>query len=87
MTRFVSFFATAATAAFLAFGGGAAFAMATNGGDGPGHPGGTNGPGATGGPGGPRVQLAGCEFRADQMGLEGPARRAFLWRCEQGGDF
>ncbi len=26
----------------------------------------------------------GCDFRADQMGLDGPARRAFLWRCQQG---
>ncbi len=87
MTRIFSFLAVTTTAAFLAFGGAAAFA-ATTGGDGNGHPGGPpSGPSAgnSGGPGGVTPLVAGCDFQADQTGLDGPARRAFLWRCQQGG--
>jgi hypothetical protein len=86
MTRVFPFVAAAAIAALHAFGGADAFAAAV-GGDGPGHPaGGPNG-GATGGPGGAPRLVAGCDFRADQMGLDGPARRCFLRRRQQGGAF
>jgi hypothetical protein len=92
MTRTVSRLPAAVFAAFLAFGGATAFAMAT-GGDGNGnggHPGGPNGPsgpsaGNTGGSGGVTPRVAGCEFQADQADLGGAARRAFLWRCQQNG--
>ena len=89
MTRVFPILAAAAIAAFLTFGGAAAFAAAT-GGNGNGHPGGPpGGPngGNTGGPGGMPRLVAGCDFRADQMGLDGPARQAFVWRCQQGGAF
>jgi hypothetical protein len=92
MTRTVSRLPAAAVAAFLAFGGATAFAMAT-GGDGNGnggHPGGPNGPsgpsaGNSGGPASIAPRVAGCDYRADQTGLDGAARRAFLWRCQQNG--
>ena len=92
MARTVSLIPAAAVAAFLAFGGATAFAMATGGDGNGGHPGGPNGPngpsaGNAGGPGGLTPRAAGCDFRADQMGLEGPARRSFLWRCQQNGGF
>ena len=85
MTRIFSFLAAATTAARLAFGG-AAYAATANGGDGPGHPGGPNG-GNAGGPASVSPRVEGCDFRADEMGLAGPARRTFLWRCQQGGAF
>ena len=102
MTRIVPLLSAAAAAAFLTFGGAAAFAMATGGDGNGGHPGaGPNGPsagptGPSGGPNGPSAgntggpasaapRVAGCDFRADQMDLNGPARRSFLWRCEQNG--
>jgi hypothetical protein len=87
MTRVFPFLAAAATAALLAFGG-AAYSATANGGDGPGHPGGPPGGPSAGNAGGPASALPrvdGCDFRADQMGLDDPARRAFLWRCRQGG--
>ena len=98
MTRIVPLLSVTAFAAFLAFGGAAAFAMAT-GGDGnggpSGHPGGgPNGPsgpsagpsgGNTNGPASVTPRLSSCDFRADQMGLDGRPRRDFVWRCEQGG--
>ena len=88
MTRTVSRLPAAAVAAFLAFGGATAFAMATGGDGNGGHPGGgPNGPSAgnSGGPSGVTPRAAGCDFHADQTGLDGAARRAFLWRCEQSG--
>jgi hypothetical protein len=89
MTRTVSQLPAGAVAAFLAFGGATAFAMATGGDGNGGHPGGPNGPsgasaGNSGGPAGV-MPLAGCDYRADQTGLDGAARRAFLWRCQQSG--
>ncbi len=89
MTRVFPILTAAAIAAFLTFGSAAAFAAAT-GGNGNGHPGGPpGGPngGNTGGPGGMPRLVAGCDFHADQMGLDGPARQAFVWRCQQGGAF
>jgi hypothetical protein len=87
MTRIIPVLSAAAVAAFLTLGGAAAFAMATGGDGNGGHPGGgPNGPGNSGGSGAaPRV--AGCDLRADQMGLDGPARRTFVWRCQQSGTF
>ena len=91
MTRIFSFLAVAATVAYLAYGGAESFAT-TTGGDGghpnggPGAPGGSNGANA-GGPAGALPRVDGCDFRADQAGLDGPARRAFVWRCRQGGVF
>ena len=85
MTRILSFLAVTTTAAFLAFRGAAAFAAAT-GGDGNGQPGGP-GAGNPGGPGGVTPRVYSCDYRADQQGLEGPARQAFVWRCQQGGAF
>ncbi len=84
MTRVFPILTATATAAFLTFGGAAAFAAAVGGGGG--HPSGPPGgpSGATGGPGGAPRLVAGCDYRADQQGLEGPERRAFLWRCQQG---
>lgn len=89
MTRPVSSIPAAVVAAFLAFGGATAFAMTTGGDGNGGHPGGPNGPSAgnAGGPAGLAQRAAGCDFRADQMGLEGPARRSFIWRCQQNGGF
>ena len=86
MMRTVSLFPAAAVVAFLAFGGAGAFAMATGGDGNGGHPGGPSGPSAgnAGGPGGATPRVDGCDFRADQAGLDGPARRAFVWRCRQG---
>ena len=80
MTRVFPIFATAATVAFLTFGGAAAFAAAVGG-----HsPGGPAGPGA-GAPGGKAsAQFHNCGFRADPLGLQGPAQLAFVSRCERG---
>ena len=79
MTRVFPILATAATVAFLTFGGATAFAAAVGG-----HsPGGPAGPGAAGGKG-TAPQFHGCGYRADQLGLEGPAQRAFLSLCERG---
>jgi hypothetical protein len=79
MTRVFPIFATAATVAFLTFGGATAFAAAVGG-----HsPGGPAGPSASGGKP-PAPQFQGCGVRANQLGLEGPAQRAFLSRCERG---
>ena len=98
MTRIVPLLSVTAIAAFLAFGGATAFAMATDGdgnGGPSGHPGGgPNGPsgpsagptgGNTNGPASVTPRLSSCDFRADQMGLDGRSRRDFVWRCEQGG--
>jgi hypothetical protein len=81
MTRVFPILATAATVAFLTFGGAAAFAAAVGG-----HsPGGPAGPGGSAAGGkGPPPQGHSCILRADQLGLEGPAQRAFLSRCERG---
>jgi hypothetical protein len=81
MTRVFPILAAAATVAFLTFGGAAAFAAAVGG-----HsPGGPAGPSASAASGkGTALQFRGCGFRADQLGLEGPAQRAFLSLCERG---
>jgi hypothetical protein len=85
MTRVFPILTAAATAAFLTFGAAAAFAAAV-GGDGNGQPGGP-GAGNPGGPGGVTPRVYSCDYRADQQGLEGPARQAFVWRRQQGGAF
>lgn len=79
MTRVFPILATAATVAFLTFGGATAFAMAT-GGHSPGSPGGSPGGHGTGSQ--PPVNT--CAAQADQMGLGGAAQRAFLSRCQRG---
>jgi hypothetical protein len=85
MTRTVSLLSAATVAAFLAFGGAAAFAMATGPAGNGGHPGGgPNGPGY-GGPALKTAPILGCEYRADQADLKGKARRA--WRCQQSGEY
>jgi hypothetical protein len=85
MTRIIPFLAAASTAAFLAFGGAAAFAATTVGGHPGGPPAGPNGPaGNIGVVSTPRIY--GCDARANQMSLDGPARRAYVWRCQQNGD-
>ena len=82
MARNSQILAAAASVAFLTLGGGA-FAMAT--GPAGGHPGGGPGPGPGGsGPASRIPVVAGCDVQADQMNLGGSARRAFVWRCEQG---
>jgi hypothetical protein len=85
--RMIPSLAAASTAAFLVFGG-AAFAMATAGG-GNGHPNAPSGPtgGNPGGRAAAPVTLAGCDYLADQSALDEPARRTFLWRCQQGDGF
>jgi len=88
MTRVFPILTAAATAAFLTFGGAAAFAAAVNG---QGHPGGPpGGPSAPSGPTGGKASaplVYGCDYQANETGLDGAPRRAFLGRCLQGGAF
>ena len=86
MTRFAPLLAAAAAAAFLAFGG-ARFRHGDR----------RHGNGGIPAAGRARPAADRRQRRRDsrtaamcaptRLSLDGPARRAFIWRCQQGGDF
>jgi hypothetical protein len=85
MTR-QTFFAIATGAALLSLAlCGEAMAARTSGNSpgGPAGPGSGPGPGTSAGHGGDPT-LRGCGGQADDLGLDGPARRDFMWKCERG---
>ena len=86
MTRIIPFLAAASTVAFLAFGAAAAFAAPAVGGHPGGSPAGPSGPAAHNASGSYRPPLYSCEARADQMSLDGAARRIYVWRCHENSD-